>query len=111
MAICLPLAEEGNAKAQAIVGKMYQDGRGVEQNPEEADKWYRRAAEQGLMKAQIRLGINYFFGDAVKKDHVEAFKWFLKSAEQGDILSQYYVAKMYEKKGNGINQNDTEALK
>ncbi len=47
-----PLAEAGHAYAQAILGKMYENGEGVPQDYKEAVKWYRLAAEQGQVNAQ-----------------------------------------------------------
>ena len=46
-------AEAGDAKAQYILGCYY--GYGVEQNFEEAVKWYRLAAEQGDIDAKEAL--------------------------------------------------------
>jgi len=43
-----PLAEQGNAGAQGIVGKMYQLGQGAQQDHKTAVKWYRLAAKQGM---------------------------------------------------------------
>ena len=39
-----PLAEQGNALAQAFLGVMYADGDGVPRDGGEAVKWYRKAA-------------------------------------------------------------------
>ena len=44
----LPLAREGNPKAQNNVGLMYERGLGVSQSYPEAMRWYRLAADQGL---------------------------------------------------------------
>ena len=38
--ILRPLAEQGLAKAQYLIGSMYQKGEGVPQNYQEALKWY-----------------------------------------------------------------------
>ena len=46
------LAEQGDASAQAILGSMYNNGKGVTQDYTEAVKWYTLAAEQGLAGAQ-----------------------------------------------------------
>ena len=43
----LPLAEQGDAKAQFNLGVMYGDGLGVKQDYFEEVNWYRKAAEQG----------------------------------------------------------------
>ena len=47
-----PLAEQGDAKAQFLVGAMYSDGIGVPHDHKEAARWYRLAAEQGYVLAQ-----------------------------------------------------------
>ena len=49
-------AEQGVVESQFALGNMYFKGNGVEQNIEEALKWYRRAAEKGNAMAQLKLG-------------------------------------------------------
>ena len=70
-----PLAEGGDARAQAILGFMFAAGRGVPQNYIAAANWYRRASEQGNPIAQYTLGLMYDKGQGVPQDYVEAFKW------------------------------------
>ena len=48
-------ADQGYARAEYYVGLMYEDGRGVPQDPAEALLWFRRAAAQGHADAQRRL--------------------------------------------------------
>ena len=48
--LLLPLAENGNAKAQNILGVMYNLGHGIQKDHKEAIKWFRLAAEQGFTK-------------------------------------------------------------
>jgi hypothetical protein len=73
--VFIPLAERGNAQAQAYLGFMFETGRGVPQNYTEAALWYRRAAEQGDSLAQYSLGLLYDKGQGVPRDLVEAAKW------------------------------------
>ena len=70
-----PLAEAGDARAQAILGYMFATGHGVPQNYIEAARWYRRASEQGHATAQYMLGLMYDKGQGVPQDYVEAYKW------------------------------------
>jgi hypothetical protein len=70
-----PLADSGDARAQAILGYMFATGRGVPQSYVEAAGWYRRAAEQGHPTAQYMLGLAYDKGQGVPQDYVEAYKW------------------------------------
>jgi len=84
----LPFAEQGDAKAQAFLGMMYNKGQGVPQDDKEAVKWYRLSAEQGNAKAQYYLGVMYGYGDGVQQDYKEAFKWYRLAAEQGFTSAQ-----------------------
>jgi hypothetical protein len=70
----LPLAEQGNAKAQYNLGLMYVNGQGVPQDDKEAVKWFRLSAEQGNTKVQLILGALYDHGLGVPQDHKEAVR-------------------------------------
>ena len=76
------LADQGNARAQFKLGKLYDDGQGVAQSDAEALKWYRLSAGQGEADAQYSLGVMHFVGRGMAKDDAEAAKWFGKAAEQ-----------------------------
>ena len=78
-----PLAEQGDADAQAFLGIMYDIGDGVPQDYAEAVKWYRMAAEQGLAEAQFFLGFMYRFGKGVPQDFVLAHMWSNLAASKG----------------------------
>lgn len=70
-----PLAKDGNAEAQYILGMMYRAGRGVPHDYKEARKWYLLAAEQGHPLAQFYLGWMYAGGKGVPKDYIQAHVW------------------------------------
>ncbi len=53
-----PLAEQGNAEAQALLGLMYNLGRGVPLDSSQALKWYKAAAEQGGKRARLRVPLS-----------------------------------------------------
>ena len=42
-----PLADQGNAAAQADIGYIYETGRGTKRDQVAAIDWYRKAADQG----------------------------------------------------------------
>lgn len=76
-AILGPLAQAGDANAQAYFGYLYEIGRGEPQDFTQAALWYRRAAEQGQSWAQFQLGMLYDKGHGVPADVVEAQKWLI----------------------------------
>lgn len=103
-----PLAEQGDANAQALLGRMYEEGVGVKQDNVKAVKWYSRAAEQGIAEAQFNLGNMYVSGQGVKQDDVKALKWFRKAAEQGFAPAQFNLGVMYYN-GRGVQVNKSLA--
>jgi uncharacterized protein len=86
------LAEHGNARAQAMLGFMYEFGRRVPQDYVLAAKWYFRAAEQGEPHGQHLLGLLYDKGQGVPEDAIEAYKWLnLAAARVGQHDRDYYI--------------------
>ncbi len=57
-----PLADQGHAASQLVLGMMYAAGQGMPQDNAEAVKWYRLAADQGHAGAQDCLGSMYTKG-------------------------------------------------
>ncbi|MFQ5973364.1 MAG: peptidoglycan-binding protein, partial [Alphaproteobacteria bacterium] len=80
---CRPLAEQGLADAQLILGELNQRGLGVAQDNQEAVRWFRAAAEQGLPQAQFNLGMAYRYGSGVGQDLREAYAWLTLAADAG----------------------------
>ena len=100
----LPLAEAGDAVAQATLGVLYANGKGVPVNDTEAVKWYRRSAEQGNAFAQSNLGYRYEIGKGVARDDKQAVKWYRKAAEQGNAEAQTSLGSMYAN-GRGVPED------
>ena len=73
-----PLAERGNPEAQALLGVMYNLGRGVPLDLSQAEKWYKAAADQGNAQAECQLGSMY-----LRRDPARGLKLLKLSAEQG----------------------------
>lgn len=105
----LVLAEHGDAEAQYKLGKAYDAGRGVEQDYQNAAKWYQKSAELGYLNAQYNLAVLYENGDGVSKDIDKAFFWFSKAAEQGDPEAQCNIGTMYAD-GTGVSRDLTSAI-
>ena len=102
-----PLAAEGDARAQSILGLIYYRGRGVPQDHNEAVKWFRSAADRGDVAAQFYLGFMYSEGQGVPQDYAKAMKWFRLAADRGDPQAQYNLALLLfqgRKRGGGAGQ-------
>ena len=106
--LVIPLAKQGKAEAQYILGMMYGNGYGVPQDYAEAVKWYRLAADQGIARAQFVLGVMHAVGQGVPQDYAEAAKWYRFAANQGIAAAQYNLGPMYEH-GRGVPQDYVSA--
>ena len=88
----MPLADQGNADAQFILGKMYWEGQGVLKDSDQAIKWFKLSAAQGNADAQFYLGSFYLLPH---RDIAEGVKWLRISAEQGNQDAQWLLGKAY----------------
>jgi TPR repeat protein len=109
-------AEAGDAVAQWSLGMCYSGGwqtsegfiecKEVKKNPEEAIKWFTKAAEQGNPEAQLEM-YDYYMTKAAEymrtSDNIPridearkiAEEWLLKAAEGGNTSAQRSAAHMY----------------
>jgi TPR repeat protein len=86
------LASQGNTRAQAMLGFMYENGYGKPQAYEAAALFYREAANKGDAFAQFRLGLLYDKGHGVPEDDVLAYKWLdLAAARTARPQRDYYL--------------------
>jgi TPR repeat protein len=104
-----PLADQGNATAQSMMGILYSTGKGVTQSYIEAAEWYRLAANQGLASAQYNLGSLYGNGQGVPQNYTEAMKWYHLAGDQGDAKAQFNLGAMYAV-GQGAPKDLVRAL-
>ena len=124
-------AQQGDARAQYMLGLMHENGRGVPANNTDAMKWYRMAAERGHAKSQYNLGamhergmdlpstqssgdvLGEALGVSVAPAHTAhrlglsnaaAAKWYRMAANQGLVDAQYNLGLMYAS-GSGVPEN------
>jgi TPR repeat protein len=106
---------------------MFSLGRGVQQDKQEAAKWYQRAAKQKNANAMFNLGTAYYNGDGVGVDDAAAYAWFVLAESFGSQPAADAVKRMnrraseqckaFEKigdmyqKGSELPQSTTEATK
>jgi TPR repeat protein len=106
--ILAPLAAEGNADAQKMLGIMYDYGQGVKKDPKKSLDWYLKAAGQGQSAVQYQIGVKYFRGDGTRQDYGEAAKWWGMAATGGQVEAQFNLGLMYYR-GLGVKQDDSKA--
>jgi hypothetical protein len=76
LAAWLPMASEGDAKAQNYVGEIYEKGLGLETDYQQAAYWYEKSAAQSYARAQINLGLLYENGHGVERNLAKALEYY-----------------------------------
>ncbi|MBR1657150.1 MAG: sel1 repeat family protein [Synergistaceae bacterium] len=66
-------AENGDPKAQNVMGTYYESGNGVEKDYMKAIYWYTKSAEQGNSNAQYHLAVLY---NKVEDNPLKSYYWF-----------------------------------
>jgi TPR repeat protein len=89
-----PLALHGNARAQALLGFMYENGFGAPQAYEAAADFYVQAAIRGNPFAQAMLGLLYDKGHGVPQNYVLAYKWLNLAAARASKRERDYYARL-----------------
>jgi len=103
--------------AQYGMGMVFENGWGVHQDSEEAERWFhialmtcRKLVKQGNTDAQLTLAELYSEGRGVKKNPAEAMKWFRKAAENGNVAAQIELGRKYTF-GLGVKKDYAKAEK
>ena len=97
LSLWMPLAKQGDMHAQSNLGFMYEYGRGVTRNEQQAAYWYRQSADSGLATAQFNLALMYADGRGIRQDQLRAAYWFLQAARQDLPDAQYLLAEHLQK--------------
>ena len=108
-----PAAEKGHKKAQYRVGRCYDKGHGVEENNQEAVRWYKKSADQGYYKAEYQMARACLKGKGgMKVDEKKARSW-TKLATRGKKHGQEMLDEIKKgaAKGDTIDQRLLELLK
>jgi uncharacterized protein len=101
------LAKQGNASAQAMLGRMYHNGEGVSVDLDEAVRWIRSAAEEGVPDAQFNLGVMYEDGKGISRDIPDALRWYRLAAQRGFVNAQINLSNCFH---NGVGVDKDESL-
>jgi len=101
-----PLAEQGNAGAEFLLGKMYWSGQGVLKDSGQALKWLKLSATQGNADAQFFVGSYYLLPQT---DVAEGLKWLRLSAQQGDQDAQLLLGKTYMQGARELPRDPVQA--
>ena len=101
-------AEDGDAGAQYLAGKLYQDGPLLIPDSVEARYWFDQSAQQGYVPAQYALGKLCLTTDAEVQNTELGIRWLEYAAHHGSDCAAYRLGKEYLK-GNVVKRNSGKA--
>lgn len=101
-------ALNGDPQAQFELGQMYEYGRGVPQDYQEALKHYTTAAERGLAQAEYSIGLLYEHGRGVEANATTAADWYNRASEKGDTWAMNNLAMLFSY-GKGVEISEERA--
>ena len=92
--ILTPLAFDGDARAQALLGFMFEHGYGAPQVYDSAAGLYGQAAMRGNPFGQAMFGLMYDKGHGVPQDFVLAYKWLNLAAARARKRERDYFLRL-----------------
>lgn len=90
--------------AYLALGRIYDEGLGVETDHKEGLRWFEKAADKGDANAQNVVGNIYLNADYVKNDPKKAFKYYQMAAAQGHLDGMANLGYCYQE-GIGTDMN------
>lgn len=105
----LAAAKANFVEAQALLGQILLDGRGIERDPELALQWFQIAAQKGHSMARNMLGRCHEQGWGCNPDPAKAAAHYLIAAEAGLDWGLYNLGNVLAT-GRGIQQDPRRAL-
>lgn len=97
------------ADAMNMIGWMYKNGHGVEQDYAVAMEWYKKAAALGNANAMNNIGWAYCHGIGAEQDYAAALAWYEKAIDLGNVSAMNNMGYMYQY-GEGVESNYAVAL-
>ena len=86
-------SEFGDQNCMYYLGKMYENGLGVNRDYQEAQSWYGKAARRGYPWALYSIGLLHMTGGpGIPQDCNVAREWFQKAAAAGNAGAQQWLA-------------------
>jgi TPR repeat protein len=105
----LMAAREGDVEAQALLGQILLDGRGIAQDQPLALRWFDIAARQGHLMARNMLGRCHEHGWGCVADASVAARHYRVGADAGLDWAMYNYANLMAT-GRGVGEDQAQAL-
>lgn len=109
IAVLRPMAADGDAEAQFLLGLAYRDGRGVAADRAEALRLFEAAAAQGHPDAAYLAGLAWYRGRGVEADPERAVAYMYQAGEAGHAAARYHMG-VFHQAGVGVKRDPEIAV-
>lgn len=108
--LLLEAAKAGDAGAEALLGRMYGNGWGVDRDYAASKQWFELAAAQDHPTGYSGLGFLYLTGGGVPVDQKRGIALLTKASDRNEPRAQINLGMAFEH-GTGVVQDYQEALR
>ncbi len=105
----LPLANEGDYRAQYYIAYLYLNGLGTPRDVKISLRYLRRSLEHNYDSAQALMGYLYSEGIGLRQNKKKALEMYEAAAAQNNISANLNLGVMYYT-GDGVTRNYNKAL-
>ncbi|MCH5297271.1 MAG: SEL1-like repeat protein [Ruminococcus sp.] len=91
-----------DAYKEYLIGRMYMNGHGIEQDYDKAYYSFKLSATNGYSHANYYIGNMYYYGLGFEQSFEKAAEYYYRAHENKDMYATYRLAKMYLK-GEGVS--------
>ena len=109
--VCQKPADEGNATAQQVLGRIYLQGSGVARDLNKAGEYLQKAFNQGHPRARPLIGKLYTTKDYVGFDPEYGRMLLMEEVAKCHVESMVYLAIAYSGENAGLGNDPVESLK
>lgn len=92
------------------LGRMYRYGLGTDEDIPKALEYFTRSAKHGNTNAKRMIAIEQLSGEYIPQDVNKAVETLTELAENGDVVSAYWLGKLYLFGADGIERDVPQAI-
>lgn len=97
-------AQYGHSDSMFVYVSMLENGKGCQQNPEEAIKYYKLAISKGNKNAMYEYALMLHKGHGIKQDIEEAKKYYQLAYEHGNYKGYMALTLLQTVANNATNE-------
>ncbi len=96
-------------RALRVIGICYENGNGIEKDPQKAFESYKQSAEKGDIDGRLRFADCYYNGTGTKQDYSKAFDLYSNAAPEDESGRAFHMMAICCEFGHGVDRDPAKA--